>query len=146
MSLVLPFHDWPMNPWNEYALEERFGWTICVPEDYELDTGAERDGFIRFDRRQPDRYIMISWRSGSASDVTPEYATAERNRLCSSILGYRRAIPPAMYTPSAAPSSTTPVPSFCLKRSTASRSTLGSLPSSRATTVTVSRSGTRAIR
>ncbi len=65
------------------ALEERFGWTICVPEDYELDTGAERDGFIRFDRRQPDRYLFVSWRSGAARDVTRDYATTERDRLCS---------------------------------------------------------------
>ncbi len=65
------------------ALEERFGWTICVPEDYELDTGAERDGFVRFDRRQPDRYVFISWRPGTPGDVTREYATSERDRLCS---------------------------------------------------------------
>jgi len=65
------------------ALEDRFGWTICVPEDYELDTGAERDGFIRFDRRQPDRFVFVSWRPGGAANLTREYALAERDRLCS---------------------------------------------------------------
>ena len=65
------------------ALDERFGWTICVPEDYELDTGAERDGFIRFDRRQPDRYLFVSWREGTPDDVTRDYAISERDRLCS---------------------------------------------------------------
>lgn len=65
------------------ALEDRFGWSISVPEDYELDTGAERDGFIRFDRRRPDRYVFVSWRPGAAGEVTREYALAERDRICS---------------------------------------------------------------
>ncbi len=65
------------------ALDDRFGWTICVPEDYELDTGAERDGFIRFDRRQPDRYLFVSWREGSPESITRDYAISERDRLCS---------------------------------------------------------------
>jgi len=64
------------------ALEDRFGWTICIPEDYELDTGAERDGFIMFDRLQPDRYVFISWRPGGPEDITRESMMEERNRLC----------------------------------------------------------------
>ncbi len=64
------------------ALEQRFGWTISVPEDYELDTGAEDDGFVRFDRRKPDRYIFVTWRPGLPEDVTLEFALEERTRLC----------------------------------------------------------------
>ncbi|MBD3367851.1 MAG: DUF4837 family protein [Candidatus Eisenbacteria bacterium] len=63
------------------ALIERFGWSLCLPDQYELFTTQEGEPFAFFRRTRPDRTVFVAWRQGDAADVTEDAATAWRQEL-----------------------------------------------------------------
>jgi hypothetical protein len=63
------------------ALIERFGWSLCLPREYELFTTEDGSGFAFFRRQRPDRTVFVAWRDGTPSDVTEDAATAWREQL-----------------------------------------------------------------
>jgi hypothetical protein len=63
------------------ALIERFGWSLCLPKEYELFTTPGDAGFAFFRRTRPDRTVFVAWRQGGAADVTEDEATRWREQL-----------------------------------------------------------------
>ncbi len=64
-------------------LEERYGWSLCLPSGYEFDSGAAAEGFVIFGRRQPDRFVFVRWVDGIQEEVTRDSLIAARDALCS---------------------------------------------------------------
>jgi len=63
------------------ALVDRFGWSLCLPKEYELFTTPDDVSFAFFRRTRPDRTVFVAWRDGGPDDVTPELAAAWRATL-----------------------------------------------------------------
>ncbi len=63
-------------------LEERYGWSLCLPSGYEFDSGAAEEGFVIFGRRQPDRFVFVRWTDGVQEEVTQNSLIAARDALC----------------------------------------------------------------
>jgi len=63
-------------------LHERYGWSLAPPTGYDLVSGAADQGFVYLRRTGPDRNVFVRWVDGQASDVSAEFATAERQEMC----------------------------------------------------------------
>ncbi len=62
-------------------MEDRFGWSLCPPQGYDLHTTNEERGLVFFRRVRPDRTLFVYWRSGSEDDVTEEFVVTTRDEL-----------------------------------------------------------------
>jgi hypothetical protein len=64
-------------------LEERYGWSLCLPSGYEFDSGAAEEGFVIFGRRRPDRFVFVRWiDSAEEEGITRDSLIAARDAVC----------------------------------------------------------------
>jgi hypothetical protein len=63
------------------TLEERYGWSICPPTDYEFMSGNAQSGFVFFRRVRPDRSVFVYWQEGEAGFVSESFALSTRQEL-----------------------------------------------------------------
>ncbi len=64
-------------------LEERYGWSLCLPSGYEFDSGAAEQGFVIFGRTRPDRFVFVRWTdSEEGEEITRDSLIAARDAVC----------------------------------------------------------------
>lgn len=64
-------------------LEERYGWSLCLPSGYEFDSGADKEGFVIFGRPRPDRFVFVRWTdSAHEQEITRDSLIAARDAVC----------------------------------------------------------------
>lgn len=65
----------------DVALEERFGWSLCPPSEYDFFTTHEKQGFVFFRRTRPDRTIFLHWEQGNADYISEQFVVSRRQEL-----------------------------------------------------------------